>query len=111
MIVLSVSLKIPISFPEAEIVPVFVSVVIVLLSFTIPYSPLEEIVPELSKVPILPPEKFFKPKKNYNEKPIETEMIMEFSPNIFEAPVLDGGLNSEKDISADDSKSNNERFE
>ena len=62
-------------------------------------------------VPSESKENFSKRKQKYNEEPIESEMIMEFSPNNFEVPVPDRELNSEKDISMDGPKFNSEGVE
>ena len=56
-------------------------------------------------------ENFSKRKQKYNEEPIESEMIMEFSPNNFEVPATGGELNPEKNVSMDGPKFNSERVE
>ena len=62
-------------------------------------------------VPSVSEENFFKRKQKYNEEPIASEMIIEFSPNNFEVPVPGRELNSEKDISMDGPKFNSEGVE
>jgi len=62
-------------------------------------------------VPSESKENFSKQKQKYNEEPIESEMIMEFSPNNFEVPATGGELNSEKDISMDGPKFNSDGVE
>ena len=54
---------------------------------------------------------FFKQDRGYNGGPIESETIKEFSPDLFEVPAFDEGLNSEKDISTGESEFNSERFQ
>ena len=49
--------------------------------------------------------------RGYNGVSIESETIKEFSPDLFEAPAFDEGLNSEKDISTGESEFNSERFQ
>ena len=44
----------------------------------------------------------------FNKEPIESEIIMEFSPGTFETPLLDEELNSGKDISIGEPKPNDE---
>ena len=46
----------------------------------------------------------------FNKEPIESEIIMEFSPDLFEAPVSGEELNSNKGVSTDESKPNGEGF-
>ena len=54
---------------------------------------------------------FFKQDRGYNGEPVESETIKEFSPDLFEVPAFDEGLNSEKDISTGESEFNSERFQ
>ena len=51
---------------------------------------------------------FFKQARSYNGGPIESETIKEFSPELFEVPAFDEGLNSEKDISTGEFEFNSE---
>ena len=54
---------------------------------------------------------FFRQDRSYNGGPIESETIKEFSPDLFEVPAFDEGLNSEKDISTGESEFNSEGFQ
>jgi len=47
----------------------------------------------------------------YNGVSIESETIKEFSPDLFGIQKFDGRLNSEKDISTDESELNREGFQ
>ena len=54
---------------------------------------------------------FFKQDQDYNRVSVENETTKEFSPDLFETQKFDGGLNSEKDISTDESELNREGFQ
>ena len=49
--------------------------------------------------------------QGYNGVSIESETTKEFSPDLFETQEFDDGLNSEKDISTDESELNREGFQ
>ena len=62
-------------------------------------------------LPTAQQENLSKQDQSLNKELPENEIVMEFSPDIFKAPLLDDELNSDKDISIDESISNGQGLE